>query len=134
PDLAIRYGWRQNIFEQGRGLEEKLTAKYTPLNFDFGELSYSYENLYTIGQGTNDPQQNDSLNTLSGFVQTTVVERDDIKVTNTLTFKLNKDISNVIIDNMIVDINLTRLHFFDRENPEYSYSLNAFYAKGTINF
>ncbi|MDR1323415.1 MAG: hypothetical protein LBK68_03145 [Candidatus Margulisbacteria bacterium] len=134
PDLAIRYGWRQNIFEQGLGTEEKLTAKYTPLNFDFGELSYSYENLYTIGQGTNDPQQNDSLNTLSGFVQTTVVERDDIKVTNTLTFKLNKDISNVIIDNMIVDINLTRLHFFDRENPEYSYSLNAFYAKGTINF
>ncbi|GBR73031.1 hypothetical protein NO1_0485 [Candidatus Termititenax aidoneus] len=133
-DLSIRYGWRQNIFEQGRGTEERLTAKYTPLNFDFGELSYSYENLYTVGQGTNDPQQNDSLNTLSGFVQTTVVERDDIKVTNTLTFKLNKDISNVIIDNMIVDINLTRLHFWDRENSEYSYSLNAFYAKGTINF
>jgi hypothetical protein len=133
-DLSVRYGWRQNIYEQGRGTEEKLTAKYTPLNFEFGELSYNYENLYTVGQGTNDPQQNDSLNTLSGFVQTTVVERDDIKVTNTLTFKLNKDISNVIIDNMIVDINLTRLHFWDKENPEYSYSLNAFYAKGTINF
>ncbi|MDR1998055.1 MAG: hypothetical protein LBQ83_07015 [Candidatus Margulisbacteria bacterium] len=133
-DLSLRYGWRQNIFDLGYGEESRFTAKYTPLKFDFGELSYDYENVFTYGKGTNDPEQNDSMNNQNGFVQTAVVDRDDIKVTNTLVFKVNQDISNVIIDNLVIDINLTRLHFWDKINDSYSYSLNAFYAKGTINF
>ncbi|MDR2431504.1 MAG: hypothetical protein LBD99_04550 [Candidatus Margulisbacteria bacterium] len=133
-ELSMRYGWRQNVFDLGFGEESRFTAKYTPLKFNLGELSYNYENVFTYGKGTNDPEQNDSLNSQNGFVQTAVVDRDDIKVTNTLIFRVNQDISNVIIDNMIIDINLTRLHFWDKINDSYSYSLNAFYAKGTINF
>ncbi|GBR76161.1 hypothetical protein NO2_0758 [Candidatus Termititenax persephonae] len=133
-DMSLRYGWKQNYFDLGFGEEKRFTAKYTPLKFDFGELSYNYENLETYGKGTNDPEQTNSLDNLNGFVQTRVVDREDIKVNNTLTFKVNKDISALIIDNIVIDINLTRLHFWDKVNPEFSYSLNAFYAKGTINF
>jgi hypothetical protein len=133
-DLSLRYGWRQNIFDLGMGEEAKFTARYVPLRFGLGELAYHYENVRTYGKGTNDPEQENNLNALNGFVQTSVVDRDDVKVTNTLTFRVNQNISNVIIDNMIIDINLTRLHFWDKINDRFSYSMNAFYAKGTINF
>ena len=133
-ELNLRYGWRQNIFDAGYGEESRFTADYKPLQFSLGEINYKFENIFTYGKGTNDPEQNDSLNSLNGFVQTSVVDRNDIKVINTLIFRVNQDISNVIIDNLIIDINLTRLHFWDRVNEEFSYSLNAFYAKGTINF
>jgi hypothetical protein len=105
-----------------------------PAKFDLGELNYHFENIFNFGKGTNDPQQEFNRNELLGFIQTVVTDRDDIKVINTLILKINKDIANVIVDNMLVDVNLTRLHLWDRENPEYSYSVNSFYAKGTLNF
>lgn len=133
-DASMRYAWKKDIFDYGFGEVRKLTADYKPLQFDFGDFSYHYENIYTLGRGTNDPEQESNLNNLQGFVQTRVVDRDDIKVINTLIFKVNKEIANVIVDNMVIDVNLTRLHLWDRQNPDYSYSLNAFYAKGTLNF
>lgn len=133
-DFNSRYGWTYSVFDLGWGEESKLTAEYKPMKFEYGEVKYNFENTFTYGKGTNDPEQEYNMNDLQGYVQTKVIDRKDIRVTNTLTVRINRDIANVILNNILIDINLTRLHLWDLQNPEYSFSVNAFYAKGTMNF
>ena len=133
-DFSARYGWRRDVYDAGLGEQAKTTITWKPAKFDLGDFAYNFENTFIYGKGTNDPEQESSLDNLDGYVQTTVTERNDIKVRTTLTLNINKDVANVIVDDMLVAINLTRLHFWDRVNPEYSYSVNAFYAKITLKF
>jgi hypothetical protein len=133
-DFSSRYGWKYSVFDLGFGEESKLTAEYRPMKFEYGEVRYNFENVFTYGKGTNAPEQEFNMNELQGYVQTTVIDRKDIRVVNTLTVRINRDIANIILNNIIVDISLTRLHLWDIQNPEFSYSVNAFYAKGTMNF
>lgn len=133
-DFSIRYGWRRDIYDLGLGEQSKFTVEWKPAKFDLGTFTYFFENLFTYGKGINDPEQEAKMRELQGFVQSSVTERNDIMVRNTLTFKINKEIANIIVDDMVADINLTRLNFWDKINNDYSYSINAFYAKLTLRF
>lgn len=132
--FSMRYGWQQDVYDLGLGEKSRFTVNWKPAKFDLGNFEYKYENLFTYGKGTNDPEQNSSVDNNAGLVQTTVTDRNDILVTNTFIVNINKDIANVIVDDMLISVNLTRLHFWDRVNESYSYSLNAFYAKITLKF
>lgn len=133
-DFAMRYGWRRDIYDLGLGEQSKFTVEWKPAKFDLGTFTYYFENVFTYGKGINDPEQEAKMRELQGYVASSVTERNDIMVKNTLTLKINKDIANVIVDDMIADVNLTRLNFWDRINNEYSYAVNAFYAKVTLRF
>jgi hypothetical protein len=133
-DFSMRYGWKRDIYELGVGEQSKFTVEWKPAKFDMGTFTYNFENTFTYGKGINDPEQEAALDDLSGYIASTVTDRNDIMVKNTMTLKINKDIANVIVDDMLADVNLTRLNFWDRVNNEYSYSVNAFYAKVTLKF
>jgi len=131
-NMSVRYGFRKYYYDSGDGSSDTFTISYQLPYFD--KFTYYYENIVSYGKGANINEQEFSEKEQQGYVLTRVVDRNDIRTSNKIEIDITQSIKNLVTDKLVVKVYLNHFKLFDKINLDYNYSVNSFYAKGTIQF